>query len=75
MLNPQSPTMRRLLMFWLPLLVLVLVAGYVSQLRYNPAREAKNGLDRLNYWRKQAGVQPLAQQSSLHKAAQITHAI
>ncbi|WP_038321672.1 CAP domain-containing protein [Kingella kingae] len=70
MLNTQSPTIRRLLMFWLPLLMLILVAGYASQLRYNPTREAKNGLDRLNYWRKQAGVQPLTQQSSLHKAAQ-----
>ncbi|WP_238373986.1 hypothetical protein [Kingella kingae] len=75
MLNTQSPTIRRLLMFWLPLLMLILVAGYASQLRYNPTREAKNGLDRLNYWRKQAGVQPLAHTAACIKQHKITHAI
>lgn len=58
--RPQSPLIRRLLYFWLPLAALLLGMGYFSQARYNPAKEAKAGLDRLNYWRTQAGLQPLA---------------
>ena len=58
--RPHSPLIRRLLYFWLPLAALLLGMGYFSQARYNPAQEAKAGLDRLNYWRTQAGLQPLA---------------
>ena len=68
--RPQSPLIRRLLYFWLPLAALLLGMGYFSQARYNPAKEAKAGLDRLNYWRTQAGLQPLAPNPQLQKAAQ-----
>ena len=68
--RPQSPLIRRLLYFWLPLATLLLGMGYFSQARYNPAKEAKAGLDRLNYWRTQAGLQPLAPNPQLQKAAQ-----
>ena len=68
--RPQSPLIRRLLYFWLPLAALLLGMGYLSQIRYNPAKEAKAGLDRLNHWRKQAGLSPLAPNPQLQKAAQ-----
>ena len=68
--RPQSPLIRRLLYFWLPLAALLLGMGYFSQARYNPAKEAKAGLDRLNHWRTQAGLPPLAPNPQLQKAAQ-----
>jgi len=68
--RPQSPLIRRLLYFWLPLAALLLGMGYFSQARYNPAKEAKAGLDRLNHWRIQAGLSPLAPNAQLQKAAQ-----
>lgn len=49
---------------------LLLGIGYWSQLRYNPAKEAKAGLERLNLWRAQAGLQALQLSPELQKAAQ-----
>lgn len=65
----QSPLMRRLLMFWLPFFLLFVVMVYLSQLRYNAEKEAKSGLDRINMWRVQAGVQPLRHSPELQKSA------
>ena len=70
MKNPQSPLIRRLLYFWLPVSALLLGMGYLSQIRYNPDKEAQAGLDRLNHWRTQAGLPALAPNAQLQKAAQ-----
>ena len=70
----QSPVIRRLLMFWLPALLLILGMVYVSKMRYNPDKEAKSGLQRLNKWRVQAGVPPLNVLPALQKAAR-NHAL
>ena len=68
--HPQSPLIRRLLYFWLPVSALLLGMGYLSQIRYNPDKEAQAGLDRLNHWRTQAGLPALAPNAQLQKAAQ-----
>ena len=62
--------MRRIQRFWLPLLAGILLLVYWSQARYNPEREAKQGLEQLNLWRRQAGLEPLAPSPSLQQAAQ-----
>lgn len=68
--SSSSSAMRRLQRFWLPLLLGVLLVGYWSQARYNPEREAKQGMEQLNLWRRQAGLEPLAHSPSLQQAAQ-----
>lgn len=65
-----SPLKRRLVLFWLPVIVIAGGMAYLSQTRYNPTNEAKYGLQRLNQWRKQAGVPTLAHSPTLQKAAQ-----
>ena len=49
---------------------LLLGIGYWSQFRYNPAKEAKAGLEKLNRWREQVGLQALQLLPELQKAAQ-----
>ena len=49
---------------------LLLGIGYWSQFRYNPATEAQSGLEKLNRWREQAGLQSLQPSPELQKAAQ-----
>ncbi len=66
----QSSATSRIFKFWLPMGALLLGIGYWSQLRYNPAKEAKAGLERLNLWRAQAGLQALQLSPELQKAAQ-----
>lgn len=70
MLDFSSPLINRLVKFWLPIVLLVVVAVYASQARYNAARETKLGFEHLNRWRKQAGLQPFTPSASLQKAAQ-----
>lgn len=70
MLANSSPLTRRLVLFWLPIFALFFGMAYFSQMRYNPEQEAKSGLDRLNHWRKQAGLQPFDIQEQLKSAAQ-----
>jgi periplasmic protein len=69
-MSNRSPLANRLLKFWLPAAVLFFGIAWFSQLRYDPKKEAKSGLDRLNRWRSQAGVQPLRPNAELEKAAQ-----
>lgn len=66
----QSPLMSRLYYFWLPLSFVIIGILYYSQNRYNPDKEAQNGLQRLNQWRLQTGLQPFNQHPLLEKAAQ-----
>ena len=51
--------MQRIVKFWLPLAVVFLGIAWFSQWHYNPEKEAKAGLERLNHWRAQAGIQEL----------------
>ncbi|XXQ68513.1 CAP domain-containing protein [Neisseriaceae bacterium B1] len=69
-----SPLQRRLLLFWLPFIVMFFGMAWFSQLRYNGDKEARVALTRLNDWRSQAGVQPLAQEDMLQEAAR-NHAL
>ena len=64
-----DPIKRRLIKFWLPALILIGAMIYVSQWRYTPEREAKYGLDRVNFWRTQAGVGKLEFNSLLALSA------
>lgn len=64
----------RLLWLWLPIITIMMATAYWSQARYNPEKEAKSGLQRLNQWRKQAGLMPL-QNSSLLQTAARKHAL
>lgn len=70
MLENASPLVRRLVLFWLPIFAIFFGIAYFSQAQYNPSKEAKAGLDRLNFWRRQAGLQNLTVQPELQKAAQ-----
>lgn len=65
-----SSITHRVFKFWLPLAALLLGIAYCSQLSYDPAKEAKAGLARLNRWRTQAGLQELRPSPELQKAAQ-----
>lgn len=65
-----APIRRRLLKFWLPAMVLIAVMAYMSQQRYNPEREAQYGLDRVNFWRAQAGVGIFETNALLTQSAQ-----
>lgn len=49
---------------------MLLGIGYCSQLRYSPAKEAQSGLDNINRWRVQAGLQALRLSPELQQAAQ-----
>lgn len=69
-----SALSRRLYLFWLPIILFIFGAVYLSQNHYKPEKEAQYGLQRLNYWRKQAGLQPLELSPNLQKAAQ-NHAL
>lgn len=64
-----SPLQRRLVLFWLPMITIMLGIAYWSQARYNPEQEAKSGLQRLNQWRNQAGLSPLQTSAALQTAA------
>lgn len=64
-----SALTRRLYLLWLPIIGFVAVMVYLSQNHYKPEKEAQYGLQRLNHWRRQAGLQPLEFNSSLQKAA------
>lgn len=64
-----SPLQRRLVLFWLPMIAIMLGIAYWSQARYNPEQEAKSGLQRLNQWRNQAGLSPLQTSAALQTAA------
>lgn len=68
-MSQYSPMMRRIIIFWLPLAVLSLGIAWFSQWRYDPVKEAKAGLERLNRWRAQAGLQELRPFPTLEKAA------
>lgn len=70
MLENASPLVRRLVLFWLPIFAIFGGIAYFSQMSFNPEKEAKAGLDRLNTWRRQAGLQTLTTQPELKKAAQ-----
>lgn len=65
--------LRRLVLFWLPILALIGGMIYVSQTRYQPEKEAQYGLQRLNHWRRQAGVPEFERSPILQKAA-VKHA-
>ena len=70
MLENQSPIVRRLVMFWLPIMVVIGVFLYLSQTHYDAQKEAQYGLQRLNFWRRQAGLPVLERQAALEQAAQ-----
>lgn len=74
MLENATPLVRRLVLFWLPMLALILGMAYFSQAQYNPEKEAQSGLQRLNHWRVQAGLTPL-QHSPLLQTAARKHAL
>lgn len=61
--------MQRIFKFWLPLTALFLGLAWFSQWRFDPDKEAKAGLERLNRWRIQAGLQELRPFPQLEKAA------
>ena len=62
--------MQRIVRLWLPLAAALLGIAWFSQWRYDPNKEAKAGLERLNRWRIQAGVQELRPNPALARAAQ-----
>ena len=62
--------MQRIVKFWLPLAVVFLGIAWFSQWHYDPEKEAKAGLERLNHWRAQAGIQELRPNPALTQAAQ-----
>lgn len=72
--SSHSPLQRRLFLFWLPIFGIMLGIAYWSQAHYDPEKEAKSGLQRLNQWRNQAGLTPL-QVSPLLQTAARKHAL
>ena len=69
-MSNRSPLANPLLKLWLPAAIHFFGIAWFSPLRDDPKKEAKSGLDRLNRWRSQAGVQPLRPNAELEKAAQ-----
>lgn len=70
MLDHQSPIVRRLILFWLPIVGVIVLFFYLSQYHYDAQKEAQYGLQRINFWRKQAGLSELTHQAALQQAAQ-----
>ena len=69
-MSQHSSMMQRIVKFWLPLAVVFLGIAWFSQWHYDPEKEAKAGLERLNHWRAQAGIQELRPNPALTQAAQ-----
>ena len=69
-MSQHSSMMQRIVKFWLPLAVIFLGIAWFSQWHYDPEKEAKAGLERLNRWRAQAGIQELRPNPALTQAAQ-----
>lgn len=69
-MSQHSPMMQRIVKFWLPLAAIFLGLAWFSQWHFDPDKEAKAGLERLNRWRAQAGLQELRANPALTQAAQ-----
>lgn len=68
-MSQHSPMMQRIIKFWLPLAAAMSGLAWFSQWHFNPGKEAKAGLERLNRWRAQAGLEELRPFPALEKAA------
>lgn len=69
-MSKNSVVMQRIFKFWLPLAAIFFGIAWFSQWRYDPVKETKAGLERLNYWRARAELQELRSFPALEKAAQ-----
>ncbi|MDK4687980.1 CAP domain-containing protein [Kingella negevensis] len=72
--NRNALATQRILMFWLPLAAVIFGLVYWTQSRYDSKRETLAGFDRLNHWRRQAGVTEFTPSEILAQSAQ-NHAL
>lgn len=60
----------RIIWLWLPICVIIFTTIYFAQSRYEPNKETRAGFERMNQWRRVAGLPTFIPMPQLQKAAE-----